>query len=210
MPKNADPIKQTVTNIMVVDIETTGFPEKLGFYKYYDYTDTDKYNNSRIVQIAWGLYDKSGKSLKSTNHIIKPNGFMITNHEYHGITDEFATDLGIELTIALQQLLNDLKTTSLIVGHNMMFSENIIMSEAHRYGMHQVIDEFKKKRKCCTGFGSEQLVKIELEHGKYKMPSLEELYNWCFKKPLTNQHNAKYDVIHIAECYFYIKSIKKN
>lgn len=192
--------------IMVIDVETTGFPEKINFYKYYDYKDIKKYDNSRIVQIAWSLCDTDGKIHKLANYIIKPNGFTINNSEYHKITNEIASD-GMEIKVIFDELYTDLVKSLMIVGHNLMFSENIILSEAYRCGSdssNSLITEFNKKKKCCTGYGSEQLVGIKLDHDKYKMPSLEELYHWCFKEPLDIVHNAKHDVINIGKCYFYI------
>jgi|688.fasta_scaffold624918_1 DNA polymerase-3 subunit alpha len=190
---------------MVIDIETTGLPEKISFYKYYDYSQIEKYNSSRIVQIAWNLYNNNGKIIKSFDSIIKPNNFIIPNHEYHKITNEIANETGNNIEDVLIKLNNDLEGVNIIVGHNLMFVENIILNEAYRNGLQTLIDEIKKKKKVCTGFGTENLLKIELAHGKYKMPSLEELYLWCFKKQIDNIHNSKYDVGHIAECYFYIK-----
>lgn len=202
-PKSLD--SKTLNYCMVLDIETTGFPEKLGFYRYYNHTDTSRYDSSRVVQISWGVYDEIGNLLKLVDNIIKPDGFTITNSEYHTITNEIANEKGADLKPVLKTLFLDLKKVSTVVGHNLMFCENVILSEAYRHGIHPVIDEFKKKKKCCTGYGTEHLVKLELTEGKYKMPSLDELYNWCFGKHIENAHDSKHDVIHIAECYFWIK-----
>ena len=191
---------------MVLDVETTGFPDKLGFYGYYNYTNTSKYDNARIIQLSWGLYDDIGNLLKLVDLIVKPNGFIIKNDDIHGITNEFANNEGNDIKIIFKKLLTDLKKTSTIVGHNLMFDENVILSELHRNKFNLTIDEFKKKKKCCTGLGTEQLLKIKLEHGKYKMPTLQELYFWCFKENIAITHNSKYDVINTAKCYFYIKN----
>jgi len=209
--KNTDSDYQNLMNkniprncVLVIDVETTGFPEKLNFYTYYDFTNVTKYDNSRIVQISWGLYN-NGNLLEMSDYIIKPNGFMINNSEYHNITNEIANDKGIDIGDVMTKLHYDLKHhTGVIVGHNLKFDENIILSELYRCGMNNVIDEFKKKRKCCTGYGSEKLVKIELGEGKYKMPSLQELYQWCFNEHIDNLHNSKEDVINTAKCYFHI------
>jgi len=200
--------------IMVLDTETTGFPEKNGFYSYCDYTDITKYENARIVQFSWGLYDKTGNLHKLNDKIIKPNGFTIENPQHHNITTEIANDLGVDIKEVLVQFSNDLKKTSTIVGHNLMFDENVILSELYRLNMLEVINEFKQKIKNCTGIGTQHLLKIPMNFEssnpskKYKMPTLEELYFWCFDKEIDKTHNSKYDVIHTAECYFYIKSGK--
>ena len=194
--------------IMIIDVETNGFPEKLDFYTYHNYTMTEKYNNSRIIQISWGLYDKAGTLIKIVDYYVKPNGFTITNSEYHGITNEIVNEQGIDIKVIFRKLFTDLKKTSTVVGHNLMFDEHIILSELYRNKFVQTIEEFKKKQRHCTGIGTIDLLNIKLEKGANKMPSLDELYFWCFKEHTENAHNAKYDVLNTAKCYFYVKSGK--
>lgn len=194
--------------IMVIDVETNGFPDKIDTYSYYNYMLTEKYDNSRIVQISWGLYNNLGYIVKLEDHIIKPNGFTINNSTYHKITNEIANEKGCDIKVVFKKLLVDLKKTSVIVGHNLMFDENIILSELYRTKFKLTIEEFKKKPKHCTCIGTIDLLKIELGNKKYKMPSLDELYYWCFKEHIENAHNSKYDVINTANCYFYIRSNK--
>ena len=112
--------------IMVIDCETTGFPECPRYNVYYDYTDINKYETSRIVQISWALYDHS-KLVKIQDYIIKPNGFTVKKTEFHGITDKIAKEKGNDIKLVFNKLLSDLKRTSLIVGHNILFDENIVI-----------------------------------------------------------------------------------
>ena len=52
---------------IVIDTETTGLPKSRGFGHTPSYTELDKYNECRMVQIAWIICDNDGniKSQKS-------------------------------------------------------------------------------------------------------------------------------------------------
>ena len=53
------------------DTETTGVP------KNYKAPPSDLLNWPRVVQLAWVVTDEQGRELKATNHIIRPDGFVI-------------------------------------------------------------------------------------------------------------------------------------
>jgi hypothetical protein len=44
---------------------------------------------------------------------------------------------------------------------------------------------------------TKNIVKIINKFGKYKYPSMKELYKYCFGKDIENAHNSKYDVINL-------------
>ena len=93
-------------NILIIDLETTGLPaRKPGFHTgidgYYDYKDNSKYNNCRIVQIAWTLirdftFDKL-ENIDIECYIRKPNNFNIPKdaEKIHKISQNIAMKEGI-------------------------------------------------------------------------------------------------------------------
>jgi hypothetical protein len=46
---------------------------------------------------------------------------------------------------------------------------------------------------------TKNIIKIINKFGKYKYPSLKELYRYCFDKEIENAHNSKYDVINLYD-----------
>ena len=69
--------------IVFLDIETTGRPEKKPgcWNRYYHPKDIEKYENSRVVQIAILVYE-NGEEKKVHNYIRKPENFLIKNKSY--------------------------------------------------------------------------------------------------------------------------------
>ena len=75
---------------LIIDSETIGLPnfEGLKFGKFPDYTNIDKYDNARIVQLTFMKTDNNLNEIKINDYIIYSNNeFMVTNTEFHGITD---------------------------------------------------------------------------------------------------------------------------
>ena len=190
--------------ILFLDIETSGLPIKKSYDKYYSYKDLDKYNMSRIVQISWIICEKNGNRIVERNFIVKPDGFNIPKDasEIHGITTEYALKNGIDITNVFDIFIrNDIKNITHVVAHNILFDSHILLSEMFRYGYQTIIDNIIKKCLICTGHSSTKLLKIPLGN-IYKMPSLEELYKWCFNEDIENLHNSEYDVENLYKIFF--------
>ena len=130
--------------MLVLDIETTGLPQTKGFGNYYNPKEINKYNSSRIVSIAL-LNDNMEKY-----SIIKPNDFTIKNSHFHGITQENAVKNGISLKDFFNpSILQEIENSDIILGHNIDFDINVLLSELYRnelYGIYYLLE--KKNRKC--------------------------------------------------------------
>lgn len=191
--------------IIVLDLETTGLPPMKGFNEYYPYSNSKVYDRSRIVQMSFGIYDTDGHELDFCDLIIKPEGFIIPygSIKIHKITNEIANAKGINISSALS-ILNTKWTDKVIkiVGHNINFDINVLLSELHRKGKNDVITKIFKTKRICTMFASKNIVQIDNGSTSYKLPKMRELYYFLFKKNPIMQHNAMYDVIHTAQCYF--------
>ena len=180
---------------LIIDIETTGLPKRFND-KYYPYTELDKYNSSRIVQISFMLCNERLENIDLKDFIVKRDNFLISNSQFHGITNDISTNEGVQFIEIAKILSKYLKYVSHVIAHNADFDINIISSELHRYGLNTIIEELISKKSICTMKHTTDLVGIYNNRG-IKYPSLPELYNFLFKKNMENAHNSKYDVINL-------------
>lgn len=180
---------------MVIDTETTGLPERPTFGGYYPYTEIDKYNGSRMIQICWAIYD--GEKLEEIHdYLIRPNGFLINNSHIHGITNQIAKG-GHKLNDVLIKFGQSLNNVKYIVGHNVKFDVHIICSELYRNKFHNTIALINQKELICT---MEKSIPLKVD-GFLKGPRLIKLYKFLFGKEFEHQHNAKYDVLATGEVF---------
>jgi len=185
---------------LFIDIETIGFPDNkhLPYGEQPLYTSIDKYNNARIVQICVMLCNDKFENMMIKDNIIKLDNFNITNSDCHKITNEISIKNGRPFTVVANELHNMIKQSSHIFAHNSNFDINIFKSELFRYGLYNIIDEINKKKIICTMNFTKNIVKIKNKYG-YKDPKLSELYEYVTTKKMTNEHNAKFDVINLHE-----------
>lgn len=202
--------------ILFIDIETTGLPEQElksdGRKHYYPFNNYHKYDNSRIVQFSFLLYEKNGTMLEQHDYIIKPNNFIIPaeSTKIHHITQEYALDNGIDINEAMNIFEEILEKTKLIVMHNTWFDKTIILSEASRLQNQNVIDKMLNTNYFCTMRDTKNILKIPSQYyNGYKNPKLTELHNFLFQKTIDPKylHNSLNDAKITAKCFF--KLLKK-
>lgn len=189
---------------IVLDIETTGLPTVNGFNSYKDPKLIKNYDSSRVVQIAIGVYDNKQNEKEFYNILINPeNKFYINNYKFHGITQEKASKEGIIFKKFIPIFEKILLNTDLIIGHNINFDVNVLASELYRNNEQNLAKMFLNIKRYCTCFNGKNIVKIKnKKNNNYKLPKLNELYQFFFNEEMKNYHDAKYDVIHTAKCYF--------
>ena len=183
---------------LIIDTETSGLPDSknMRWGEYPNYKDLKKYDDARIVQLSFILTDKHYNSIDLQDYVIRREGFNITNSEFHGITDEISDD-GTEFDVAFESFYQALMKVTHIIAHNVEFDINVIRSELFRRGKKEIIKELDKKILMCTMKHCKNIVKIVNTYGKYKFPSLKEIYKFSFEKEIENAHNSKYDVINL-------------
>jgi len=183
------------------DTETTGLP------KNYQAPLDDFSNWPRIVQIAWCIYDTEGNLWESYSHIIKPDGFVVPpeSTKIHRISHEKALAEGIDLKESLIRFLEDVRSASFIVAHNIDFDLKIIGSELLRLGLE---NDLIAAEKICTMKSSVNYCRISNGRGAYKWPNLTELYTCLFAKTFAEAHDALFDVKACADCFFELKRRK--
>jgi len=190
---------------LVFDTETSGLPIKDG-NKYYPYYDLSKYNSSRIVSIAFSTDNED-------IHFIIKSDFQIQNSHIHGITNHIADKEGVPFEQVINYLYTIIDSVDTIIGHNIDFDLNILLSELHRYCPHngsqaqELIYKLMQKKSYCTMKESIMVCKIVNNYGKYKYPKLTELYSFLFNETF-DAHNALNDTRATKRCYFQLLRIK--
>ena len=143
------------SNVFVFDTETTGLPSgsPTGWGSYWDYRMNEKYNNCRIVSIAWSSINNFDRdniqtsiSIDSPNspnslitrisHYLRyPEGFTdVPTTHIHGISYEELLTKGMPLNVILSiyGLGKSLLEADYIVAHNAGFDYHVLMNELYR------------------------------------------------------------------------------
>lgn len=178
------------------DTETTGMP----LFK----EPSEHPDQPHIVQLAACLVDLDTRNtVASMDVIVRPNGWVISDEvaAIHGITTSHAMDVGVSEPVALEMLLQ-LWTERLRIGHNQSFDARIIRIAQMRHNFSQELQEVWKEGKSeCTCYMARPYTKLE----KNKLPKLGEAYQHFTGKPLENAHSAMADVQGCMAVYFAIQ-----
>lgn len=173
---------------LIFDTETTGLP------KNYNAPISDLDNWPRMVQLAWQLHDERGQLVEVKNFIVKPEGYTIPYNaeQIHGISTERAMREGVELSFALEEFNKALAKSQFNVGHNIEFDIKVMGAEYLRKQiattLHdlRVVDTKEETTDYCAIPGG--------KGGKFKWPTLTELYQKLFNEGFAEAHNASADV----------------
>lgn len=200
---------------LFIDIETIGFPEKKNYYNYYDpskYENLQYYDNARIIEIGFMIYDDNRNNIKSYSSLLNLDNFTIKNTFIHGITDDDCNKKGKDFKEVLDELIDTIDLYDNIISHNITFDYNILLSEIYRI-IHNTSDimyenkikeflyKFINKNKKCTM----EIGKVYLKTKKY--PKLTELYENLFNEPIKQEHRALSDTELCRKCYYKVIDI---
>jgi DNA polymerase III epsilon subunit-like protein len=182
---------------LIIDCETTGLPRD------WRAPISDLGNWPRVIQVAWSLYDKTDRHVRSRTHVVRPEGFTIPREaqRIHGITTASARAEGKRLITVLRELRAAVDRCEIIVAHNMRFDESVISAEYLRLGLDP---PFEDKRRICTMVETTELCRLRGPNG-YKWPTLSELHWELFKSGYEEAHDAGADVAACAKCFFELK-----
>jgi len=197
-------------NIIVLNVKTTGLATKAGWDQYYPYTQTQFYDNARIVEVSWiylenfdGTFDES----KINSYLIKPKFPASKWTDKCGVSYQDACN-GHKLSeiVTTYGFKKHLDQTDYLVGHNIMFHYNTLASELSRIkGSDKILKRFDElmthHKYVDTMEYGKNLCKIRLTRsGNFKTPSLYELYTHLYgKDKVMNVSN----VFVILECIKY-------
>ena len=174
---------------LIFDTETTGLPKR------WDAPLTDSDNWPRCIQIAWQIHDENGDLLDHDDYLIIPDDYTIPfdSEQIHGISTALAKDQGVDLVQVLEKFQKALNQSQFIIGHNVSFDRNIIGAEFIRTKKKNFLED-KLVIDTCTE-ETAHLCKLKGGRaGKFKLPTLSELYYYVFKEYFQEVHNAKADV----------------
>ncbi len=181
---------------LIFDTETTGLPKS--FSK--PITDTD--NWPRCVQIAWQIHDAFGNLIEHQDFLIKPDGFNIPfdAEKIHGISTELAENNGVPIAEVLLAFNKSLQLCTYVVGHNVGFDLNVMGCEFFR---HQTTTNLTALPvlDTCTEHTANLLKLPGGKGGKFKLPTLTELYVFLFDETFAEAHNATADVEATSRCF---------
>ncbi|MDP3353326.1 MAG: DNA polymerase III subunit alpha, partial [Flavobacteriaceae bacterium] len=181
---------------LIFDTETTGLPQN------WNAPITDTQNWPRCVQIAWQLHDAFGNLLENADYIIKPDGFTIplNAENIHGISTDLALIEGIPLSEVLEKFSNAVAKTTFIGGHNVNFDLNVIGCEFHRLQIPTPLNQLPILDTCTESTAS--LCQLSGGRGgRFKLPTLSELYSNIFNETFEDAHNATADVEATTRCF---------
>lgn len=194
---------------MFYDTETTGLP-------LFDQPSEDP-RQPHIVQLGACLVDLDVKKVVSQiDVVVKPEGWTIPEEvtAIHGISTEFAGDVGIPEKSAVEMLLDFWAFERLRIGHNEQFDARIIRIACMRH-VHSVSDSWKSGKAHCTQLLSTPILKLPptermraANRSHYKSANLREAYKHFTGRELENAHSAMADVRACMEVYFSIRDSK--
>ncbi len=184
---------------LIFDTETTGLPRN------YNAPLSDFDNWPRMVQIAWQLHDPRGHLISHDSIIIKPEGYTIpfATIQIHGITNERANEEGLDLKETLQKFVSVVNQSSYLCGHNIEFDMNIIGAELLRSGFENVL-QGKASIDTKNDQTTDYCALPGGRGGKFKWPTLTELYQKLFNSKFNEAHNAAFDVSATGKVFFEI------
>jgi DNA polymerase-3 subunit epsilon len=183
--------------LLFVDTETTGLPSN--WNKPY----TAERNWPCVAQLAWLVYTKEGKLVKSENHYLRvPAGSMKPRAlAIHGLTPAFLEQHGEDRAAIMQRFYNDLLAYKpLVVGHYMRLDFHMIGAELHRTNLPNALAELST---LCTMQTSQRQAKSVQRN----FLRLGELHEQLFQEPMPTQHNAQTDAEATARCFFELRRL---
>ena len=174
---------------LIFDTETTGLPAN------WDAPLSDSDNWPRCVQIAWQLHASDGHMISHDDFIVTPDGFDIPfeSEKVHGISTNLATRDGVPIHQVVESFIEVVDKAEFLVGHNLKFDLNIMGAELLRLGKENILTT-KSTLDTCTEDTAAMCQLPGGRGGKFKLPTLNELYTFLFNDTFDEAHNATADV----------------
>lgn len=199
------------TVICTFDTETTGFIDKKLPLEHPD--------QPRIVQLGAILDDLDGKERMRLDVIIrhpldKLPPLVLKNWlkaaEIHGISPEYADEVGVTEDIAIELFLDILAVAKTVVGHNIKnYDNDIIRCTVRRLLGADAPDPFARASNIFdTMAAGTPLCQIRMpRQAGYKSPKLIELHQHLFKEGFDGAHAAINDVLASRRCYYALQAL---
>lgn len=168
---------------------------------------SDTFNWPRMIHLAWETYDGGQKLLTREDHIIKPRGFELSSEveQRSGITNEMASK-GDDLVEVLALFRTAVQGAEIIFAHNLNFNESVIGAECIRLAIPNMLIPAEKY---CLMQESTYFCRLKGRGGKFKWPSLTELFQILFKSKYEGPGNATNDLLASSACLFRLINLRQ-
>ena len=180
--------------ILFFDTETSGLWRR-------DLPEDHK-EQPHLVSLAAQLCDDNEKVIHQISLLFSPDDFTIPKdaEEIHGISNEYASKVGIKASNVLNVFKNMLDRCDTLVAHNTAFDLQII---ERAFNFHK-IDWNKPRKVYCTMMTAKDVLQLEGEYNDYKYPKLQETFEYFFHTGKQEYHDALLDVTLCREIYFHM------
>lgn len=171
-----------MTKYLVLDIETNG----IGSFRP---------PTQQPTQLAWKLFDETGKTLKEGNDIVL--GAKKVKKFTNSLTLDEINEKGIPLKDAVEKMNNVIDSNTKIFAHNAEFDIGLLQYNGFNLSSSNIICTQKKSTNFC------KLPKIgkAAYYGGYKYPQLHELADKLNINIDENKlHDASYDCEVTKKC----------
>ena len=187
---------------LFLDLETTGLPKTKGFNNWYNYTELDKYESSRIIEVGIIITENNGNIISEYSSLIIPDNFtklepIIIN--ITGINDLDINSEGKPIREVLDILKKLLSGIDTIISYNIGFDMNVLLSELHRINDTEMIDIINGINHECAMELSKSVLNLD------KYPKLCNIYKKLFNKNSNQDHRALSDTRICKDVYFELK-----
>ena len=155
----------------------------------------------RLVHLAWELIDEQSNIVEAQSHIIKPEGFIIPNEStnFHGISHEEAEENGQDLKACLEDFAKIIDRADHVISFNFTFNSRVFGAECIRKGVNHRL--FNSDYYCLmqeTTFYTKKLGR----DGRYKWPTLTELFQKVYGQQFADANRADQDVRATSMIFF--------
>lgn len=169
---------------LVFDTETSGLPNNPK-----DPASASD-NWPRLVQIAWIVFDDSGRRLEKACFIINSRDLQIPEEvsKIHHISTNLMRQMGSNLYGVLALFQDAVRKVDKVIAHNVNFDYNVVESEFLRLGLKSGI---KPEHLICTMAASKSLVQLPPTQRQQELLASHYVYNMLVK------YSAKVDGVPI-------------
>jgi DNA polymerase III epsilon subunit-like protein len=178
-------------NYLIFDTETTGVPRD------YNAPMTNVNNWPRMIQLSFIHFNDAGDDIMKFNALIKPDGWTMPTGDFwkeHGFSQEKSEREGVPVSVAIDQFIDRVNFSDMMIAHNMNFDYNIIGAEMIRLNMRAN----KRPARICTMLRTVDFCQLPGKYG-YKWPKLEELHMKLFGETFDGAHDALADTMHVND-----------
>lgn len=182
---------------LIFDATTNGKPSRRR------QTTIDDFAWPNMVHLSWILLDENLKPIEDYDCKIKPEGFVVPEPNLKMAKLE-REDLrnGENIHEVLQTFNKALEKAEYVFAHNLDSQEKTLSVE---YERKHIPNKLISANSFCLMQETTWFCKIPGRDGRYKWPSLNELYAILFNQKYTPAGNARADVIAAARCFIMLK-----